>query len=82
MSRNPYFGAIFLFFGYFFPIFWGGQNQLLGLGQAILWVYREVPRNFPCGQKKEGGGAGGGGVCGEFGERARPLYCEIKAPFR
>ena len=37
------------------------------------------------GLPKEGGGGGrgrGGGVCGEFGERARPLYREKKAPFR
>ena len=44
---------------------------------APYWDFQLTPPPpAPCEEGR------GGGVCVEFGERARPLYSEKKAPFR
>ena len=50
MAPKPYFRAIFLFFGYFFPIFWGRPFPIFsyfflfraGGPKPILWLANGV----------------------------------------
>ena len=52
-------------------------------GPRALPKFHTEPRpQIPRGVSQNGGRGRGGGVCVEFGERARPLHREKEAPFR